>query len=199
MEAGDFRCWPIRLLRRGNALPSRQLSGPMQTPSCVPVPSRPKSVFPQHLSRCATPRLARLGPEPRHVPCDEARAVGGASTRWPASRCSRAARISRTSHCAPQFFEGKRIQKFVYKGHRHGEGRRPGPAMAGASKIVVRGPDHWSGPLLCESHQVSLPGILSHFDAARVVSTVRLDRCDVGRCARFAEMTKATDRRQCSP
>ena len=27
MEAGDFRCWPIRLLRRGNALPSRQLSG----------------------------------------------------------------------------------------------------------------------------------------------------------------------------
>ena len=54
----------LRLLRRGNALPSRQLSGPMQTPSCAPLSSRPKSVFPQHLGRCATPRLARLGPEP---------------------------------------------------------------------------------------------------------------------------------------
>ena len=29
------------------------------------LPSRPKSVFPQHLGRCTTPRLARLGPEPR--------------------------------------------------------------------------------------------------------------------------------------
>src|SRR5262252_5968815 len=26
------------------------------------LPSRPKSVFPQHLGRCATPRLAGLGP-----------------------------------------------------------------------------------------------------------------------------------------
>ena len=32
-------------------------------------------VFPQHLGRCATPRLARLGAEPRRVPLDEARAV----------------------------------------------------------------------------------------------------------------------------
>jgi hypothetical protein len=47
----------------------------MQPPSCVPLPSRPKSVFPQHLGRCATPRLARLGAEPRRVPFDEARAV----------------------------------------------------------------------------------------------------------------------------
>jgi hypothetical protein len=29
-------------------------------------------VFPQHLGRCATTRLARLGPEPRRVPLDEA-------------------------------------------------------------------------------------------------------------------------------
>ena len=44
----------------------------MQTPSYVPLPSRPKSVFPQHLGRRAT---ARLGPEPSRVPFDEARAV----------------------------------------------------------------------------------------------------------------------------
>jgi len=67
MEAGDFRCWPIRLLRRGNALPSRQLSGPMQTPSYVPLPSRPKSVF-------SRPVRDSPGAEPRRVPLDEARA-----------------------------------------------------------------------------------------------------------------------------
>ena len=47
----------------------------MQTPFMCPLPLRPKSVFPQHLGRSATPRLARLGAEPRRVPFDEAGAV----------------------------------------------------------------------------------------------------------------------------
>jgi hypothetical protein len=41
----------------------------------LPRPGRLIPVFPQHLGRCATPRLARLGAEPRRVPFDEARAV----------------------------------------------------------------------------------------------------------------------------
>jgi hypothetical protein len=40
-----------------------------------PLPLRPKSVFPQHLGRCTTLRLARLGAEPRRVLFDKARAV----------------------------------------------------------------------------------------------------------------------------
>jgi hypothetical protein len=49
-----------RLLRRGNEPPWRQLSADADAVVCS-LPSRPKSVFPQHLGRCATPRLARLG------------------------------------------------------------------------------------------------------------------------------------------
>ena len=60
-------------LRRGNEPPWRQRAD-ADAVVCS-LPSRPKSVFPQHLGRCATPRLARLGAEPRRVPFNEARAV----------------------------------------------------------------------------------------------------------------------------